>query len=175
MPSGIPPSIFALAETVQQQVTEFVTYLQIPSYSDTSHHFKIAFNDSIQAWKSTYHFVQLTCRPLVILLALISRYLLILLKILSEHTIYHGILAGKESWRQTKIAVNWFIAFQKSLSRTAVFMEIGFVFVCIGLYMIRRYLKRKKYFQKLGRWYRSKKRNAQLVRMNHHVCFSFTF
>jgi len=28
--------------------------------------------------------------------------------------------------------------------------------------MIRRYLQRKRYFQKLARWYRSKKRNAQL-------------
>lgn len=162
MPSGIPPTISALAESLQQQVTDFVTYLQIPSYSDTSHHLKIAFSDSIKAWKSIFHFVLLTCRPIVILLALISRYLLILLKILSEHTIYHGILAGKESWRQLKIAVVWLIAFQKSLSRTVIYMEIGFVFVCIGLYMIRRYIKRKKYFQRLGKWYGSKKRNVQL-------------
>ncbi len=163
MPSGIPPSISSLTAKLHDQAVSFITYLQVPSYNDTSTQFQIAFRDSIQASQSIYQFLKLTCRPLVILLALLSKYLLIVLKILSEHTIYHAILAAKELWRQLKIATQWFISFQKGLSRTAIAMEVGFIALCIVLYMIRRYLQKKKYFQRLGRWYRSKKRNAQLV------------
>lgn len=152
MPSGIPPSISGLAGSIQEQIISAVEYLQIPSYNETSHQLKIAFYDSFQASQSIYQLLKLTCRPLIIFLALLSRYMFIVLRILSEHTIYHLILATKESWRQLKIGARWFVAFQRGLSRTAIWMEIGFVFLCIGLYMIRLYLQKKKYFKRLGRW-----------------------
>jgi len=41
-------------------------------------------------------------------------------------------------------------------------MEIGFVFLCIGLYMIRRYLRKKKYHQRVKRWYIRKKTKIQM-------------
>lgn len=169
MPSGIPPSITTFTTNVQEQISTFITYLQIPSYNDTSTHFQIAVTDSIQASRSTYQLFKLSFRPLFILLALLSKYALILLRILSEHSIYHGINASKELWRQIKVGSIWFVNFQKGLSRTAVYMEIGFCLLCIGLYMVRRYLQRKKYFQKLKRWYTSKKKKVQLVSISS--CF----
>lgn len=164
MPSGLPPSLGAVAGTIQEHAKFIIEYLEIPAYNDASHHFQIALIDSVQALKSTYSFLQLACRPMAILLALFSRYLLMALRILSEHTIYHGIVASKELLRQSKIALFWFITSQKKLSRTAVLMELSFIGVCIGMYIIRRYLQRKKVFQKVARWYRSKKRSVLLVR-----------
>lgn len=169
MPSGIPPSISTLAKTIQTQTSSIITYLQIPSYNDTSAQFQIAFHDSIRALQSTTSFVKLVGRPLFILLALLSKYVLIVLKVLAEHTVYHAIIAAKELGRQCRSGIQWFIVFQRGLSRTAVWMEIGFIGFCIGLYMIRRYLQRKRYFQKFTRWYQSKKRRAQMVRFHKRL------
>ncbi len=173
MPTGIPPSVSTLASSVQEQLTAFLTYLQIPSYNATSTQFQVALRDSVLASRSIYQFLQLTTRPLFILLALLSKYIIIVLRILSEHTVYHGIRAGKEMWRQTKIACLWFVDFQKGLSKTVICMEIGFVGLCVGLYMIRRYLQRKKYFQKLKRWYTAKRNKLQLVSVSFFFFFFF--
>ena len=163
MPSGLPPSIASFTSSIQDQLTTFLTSLQIPTYNATSTQFQIALQDTIQASKSISQLLTLTGRPFFILLSILSKYIFILLRVISEHTIYHGIKASKELWRQMKIATIWFVSFQKSLSQTAIYMELGFVLVCIGLYMIRRYLQRKKYFQKLKRWYVSKRNKVQLV------------
>jgi len=137
-----------------------VEYLEIPPLYAVSGALKVATGDMVAASKSSFALVYLTTRPLAILTSLVSRYIWILLKIIAQHTVYHGLIAAKEALRQAKIATNWFIAFQKSLSTTALCLEGGFVVLCFGLYMLRRYIQKKKYAQRVKTWYTNKKAKA---------------
>ena len=161
MPTGIPPSIQTVISTIQNQINYIVTYLEIPSYNDLSTQCRLAFHDCYQALQSTSALLQITLRPLFILFILISRYVLIILKILCEHTIDHGIVACKELFKQCQIALHWFITYQKGLSKKGIYIELGFIVTCIALYYIEKHLQQKKYISKLHTWYKQQKYTVQ--------------
>lgn len=167
MPTGIPDAS-ALISSLRSNVGYAVEYLEIPPLGLVKEQFQIAVRDADTSIRSSAAFVRTTSRPFVILVALISRYILQFLKIIAEHTIYHGILVAKEMWRQLRVATLWLIDYQKSLSHTAIYMEIGFIFLLIGLYAIREYIKRKKYVERATRWYRTK-RSATIMKYNRCI------
>jgi hypothetical protein len=172
MPTGLPslniPDVSSLISSLRSNAQYAIEYLEIPNYSLVKEQFQIAIQDAEASARSTANFLQTTSRPFVILLSLLSRYIFILLKIIAEHTIYHAILAAKEVWRQLQFATSWLIAYQKSLPKTAIYMEIGFIFLLIGLYAIRKYIKRKRYVERVTRWYRGK-RSALIMKYNRFI------
>ena len=172
MPTGVPSleSVVVGAHLALNSVTSHIRlasdYLEIPSYDEFSTCASQTWHDSVQAFGSTWHLIQITSRPLLILLALLGRYLAILLRVLTECTIKHGVVAAREGANQANFAVRWIIAWQKSLSRAAVLVELGVLGGLSGLYLLRRYLKKRRYFDRLAWWYAMKK--AKGIRVSLH-------
>jgi len=161
MPTGLPDAA-ALLQSIQSKFLLTIEYLQVPPFSLVKDQFFTAYKDVIQASHSSFVFLEVISRPLLILISLISRYLLIVMKIVAQHTIYHGILALKEAWRQLTTASRWFVAYQRTLSMTTIYMEIAFIFLLIGLYAIRKYIQKKRYVERASKWYQQKRTNAVL-------------
>ena len=170
MPKGIItlPDAKQLVSSFQSQIQYCVEYLEIPQYVLVKDQFLIALKDVHQATRSTIAFMKTTSKPLIILLSLMFRNILILLKIIAEHTIYHAIRGVKEAWRQFMFASRWFVAYQKSLPKSAIYMELGCILLVMCLYALRRYIKRKKYFERVLKWYNAKK-SAAIMKYNRIV------
>lgn len=142
---------------VQELMEYSIEYFEIPSFQIVQQSLQVASRDILTASKSSYAFIYLTSRPIIILLTLLSRYILSFLKVISQHTFYHGIIAAKEAWRQLCYGTKWFIAYQKSLPPAALWMEAGIIVLLIGLYLLRRYIRKKRYVERIQAWYRAKK------------------
>lgn len=160
MPTGLPPSIGSMTQSIQDGMKAAADYFEIPQASLVKDQFQLAVHDATQAFRSSFTFLNTTTRPIVILIFLISRYLFAVLKILAEHTVYHGVNAMKEVLSQLKIAITWFAAYQASLSNAAILMEFSFVFALILLYLLRKYIERKQYVRRITLWYELKKIRA---------------
>ena len=159
MPAGIP-DVAVLLASLQSQISLGIDFFQIPSVGLVKENFLVAYADVLQASRSTYAFVEITSKPLIILTSIILKCILTLLKIICEHTVYHAVLAMKEAWQQMLYASRGFLAYQKTLSPTAIYMEFAFIFLLIGLYALRKYIKKKKYVQRITKWYEQNKNNA---------------
>lgn len=160
MPTGLPPSTGRMIQSIQEGIKTAIDYFEIPQASLVKDQFQLAVNDVTRACQSSFTFVSTTTKPLVILIALISRYLFAVLKVLAEHTIYHGVHAMKEVLSQLKFAISWFAAYQASLSNAAILMELCLILALILLYMLRKYIERKQYVRRMQLWYELKKVRA---------------
>jgi len=162
MPVGIPPNISTILSTYQsnasQALKSLIEYLQIPARDEYTITLLTAYHDVLAACKSTYHLAFLTFRPFWIIGGVLLHHVLVLLKVLGQHTIHHGYVAAREGCIQLKIGVIWFVSFQKSLSRGAIAVECGVVAAFVGAYMLRRYIQKKRYVERVRRWYGTKKR-----------------
>eukprot|EP00979_Chaetoceros_neogracilis_P016647 scaffold8946_cov268-Chaetoceros_neogracile.AAC.13 len=156
MPAGIP-DVSSILASLQDQMHYGIDYLSIPTFGLVKEHFLVAYADVLQASRSTYAFAEITSKPLAIIVSLIARYLWTLLKIVAEHTVYHAVLAMKETWQQMMFASRWFVAYQRSLTAAAIYMEMLFIFLLIGMYALRKYIKKKKYVERVTKWYHRKK------------------
>jgi len=125
-------------------------YFQIASFDEVRTHARMAVEDSILASKSIYVFLKLVTRPILILIGLVSHCLWVGLRILIQCTVEHGYIALRETCKSI-------IQFQSGLSRAAIVFEIGFVWLLILLYTIRRYIKKKRYVERVLSWYRKKR------------------
>jgi len=163
MQVGLPPNTVNLLSNdwmnnIRFQLDQVAEYFQIPSFHDVYTHIAAALHDSAVAFKSIYVCVTLTTRPFCILIGLVSHYLCVALKILADCTIQHLITAVREGWRQACFAFNWFVQFQNGLSRAAVLIEVGVICILVLLCAVHRYIKKKKYVEKLFKWYARKRR-----------------
>jgi len=166
MPTGLPPSIYDSllngAQLFRNSARDVVEYFEIPSGQELYETSSVAFRDVIVASKSSYVFLRLSLRPLLIFLALLSRHIGAALKVLAEHTVSGGIRGSIEFLRQSGNFARWFIAFQKNLSTTAIWIEASIVCTIIGLYALRRYIQKKRYVERMRRWHNRKRRALQL-------------
>lgn len=161
MPTGLPNAA-ALLQSMESKVFLAIEYLEIPPFHLVKEQFLIAYRDILQASRSSCIFLEVVSRPLLIIISVVSRYLFIILRVVAQHTIYHAILALKEAWRQLITASRWFIAYQKTLSTTTIYMEVAFIFMLIGLYAIRKYIQKKRYVERVTKWYQQKRANVVL-------------
>jgi hypothetical protein len=160
MPRGLPTNI---ASTVQEQLTLAIEYFEIPAWQQVLTTSQSAYHDSITALRSTGTFFQVVLKPFYILLALIGTRLYAVLKVLAEHSCSNFIKGGREGIRQGVVALKWLVRYQRSLSQTAIWMEVGFVVALVGMYSLRRYIQKKKYVARLIKWYTRKKKAVTMV------------
>lgn len=163
MPTGLPPNLADVSYRLSLKIHEAIAYFEIPALHEVTNSFQIAWKDSILAFQSTSHFLRITFRPLLILLALISRYVYIVLEILARHTVHHAYIGMKESLHQLKIGTKEFIRFQRSLPRFWIGVELGICALLIAGYLLRRFIKKRRYVERVEAWYLKKKRMAQKV------------
>ena len=160
MPTGIP-SLSALPA----KLGEARIYFQIPSYEEYSTAFSDAARDFVSFFQSIFRFIHLSTKPLLILLALLGRYIILGLAVIAEHTLKHGVVAIREASFQARTGALWFLRWQRSLSNFALGVEAAALSGLVGLYLLRRHIRRKKYLERAARWYRRKKNEALMVRL----------
>lgn len=167
MPTGIPnvPQMLATMQTKTQLAFE---YLEIPSYELSKELFLIAYNDIIKALSSTYSFALITSRPLIRIISLVSRYVFAAFKVIAQCTMSHLIVGLKEAYQQFIFASKWFIEYQKSLPPTAVYLEIAAIGFLIGAYALRRYIRKKRYVERV-QTYCKRKKDKVLMKYNLFV------
>ena len=107
----------------------------------------------------------LSFRPLYILLAWISFHVWRVLKVLFQHSLHHGMQACKQGGKEAYYYGQQLLQYQKSLSREAVYIELTILTVLVSLYAIRRYIQKKRYVERLLKWYTLKRNLVQKVRL----------
>lgn len=172
MPTGLPPALTDTIQNFQDNIQTLwqnvANYLQIPSATEYSSSLQSFAHDTAQFARSTYTLAKLTFRPLLILLGLLGHYLFQFLKLAGGQTLKHGLISAKSGFSQLKIAAKIAIDFQKGLSPKGVAIEVGIVTVLVGVYNVRQYIRRRKYVERIGRWWKRKKRGA-LMKYNNFV------
>ena len=166
---GVPnltSKVINFTEQLENHIQYAVAYLQIPAFADVRSQSKIAFTSSYVAIQAIVSLLDLTMKPMLILSALLLKFAYAILKVITGHSLQHGLVAIKETGRHLYFGACWFVAFQKNLSRTAIMVELGIIALLICLYSIRRYIQKKKYVERIMRWYNRKKRAVQMVSTN---------
>lgn len=142
--------------------------LDLPPWQEYKEAASVAFHDVRIASVSSFKFGYLTFRPVGILLGIILQCLAVILQIILENSIFHGWRAIKEFAYQLQTATIWFIQYQRSLSRSAIYAEGAAMTAIITLWLLRRHVKKHRYYERTIAWYEVKKQEA-LTRYNRFV------
>mmetsp|Transcript_40615 Transcript_40615/g.85277 ORF Transcript_40615/g.85277 Transcript_40615/m.85277 type:complete len:651 (+) Transcript_40615:41-1993(+) len=134
--------------------------LEVPSIDEFVAAASTAIRDLRAASVSSWHLTYISFRPIFILLGILSSYLAIVLRVIAKHSVAHGWIAAREGYFQLRTATIWFIKFQRDLSTSAKYAELGAVAVAITLWLLRRHVKKYRYVERAAAWYKEKKRRA---------------
>ena len=147
-------------EVIQENALELIEKLDLPPWQEYKEAASVAFHDVWVATLSSCKFGHLTLRPLLILLGIVLQCLAVVLHIILENSIYHGWRAAKEFYYQLQIATVWFIQYQRNLSTSAIYAEIAFVSLIATLWLLRRHVRKHRYYERTLAWYEVRKQKA---------------
>ena len=105
------------------------------------------------------------CRPIVLTIKLILLFLWPYMQIIFNLTLRHVWIIIKKLCMHAKFASISFYKFQRSLSRYSIIIELCIIATFVGLYFLRRYIKKKRYVERLNHWYATKKRIVVKVKV----------
>ena len=125
------------------KVSEVASTLQIPAWDVYRAALSQYLTDASAFFRSSCHLAVLTFTPLGIVLAYLS-------KILWSMAMALGGTAIQQAYVQTVA----FVQFQKTLSRFAITMECVAIAILIGIYLLRRYIQKHRYVERIKRWFR---------------------
>jgi hypothetical protein len=134
--------------------------LDVPEYNIYQNAFKECAFDFIKSFQSSYNLWYLTLKPFAILGWIVIQNLYTLM-------LEHGGRSIQKTAIQAKHAMIWLYHFQLSLTKTEILGEIGIIFLCIGLYFLRRWLKQQTYWKRITGWTKVKKNRFIKV---CHIC-----
>jgi hypothetical protein len=174
MSKGLSPVLLETTRKTLDAWRDFIIYLQFPQWAT----YRAALYDTVfdakRAIQSSSHLLLLTFRPLFLLALLIGRYLWALLRTVAKHgwvilrvvgkqLFYHAFVSARKGVTQLQTASRWLIRWQKSLSRTWVFVELGAIIAIILLYLLRRYIIQQKYVARFKTSFKRTKRRMLQV------------
>ena len=148
------------AEDLIENAVELFEKLQFPERQEYISAWRVAVKDVAAASRSTYSLGYLTFRPVFILLGILGHYLAIILKFVAKHSVEKGWIAAKEGYSQTRTATIWFVNYQRDLSSSAKYAELGLLSALAMLWLLRRHVRKKRYAERVQRWYDQKKRRT---------------
>ena len=152
--------LLSKVDTVLYEIGLFLETLYLPSKDEYVTAAYTACHDVRAAIASSWNLTYLTFRPIFVLLSIIGEYLVVLLKILAQHSIAHGWVALREGYFQLLTASNWFIRFQRGLPTTVRYAELAVLSILVVLWMLRRRFQKYSYGERVLNWYTSKKEGA---------------
>jgi hypothetical protein len=121
---------------------------------------KSAIRDARAASASSWKLAYITLRPACILLGILGHYLSIFLRIVAEHSVYHGWIAAREGFFQIRAATVWFVWFQRDLPASAKYAEFGAAAAVATLWLLRRHVRKHRYAERIAAWHADKKSRA---------------
>jgi len=143
---GIPSALeFPSMETIQRSLKDVAEFLCLPTYDEYR---TVVYESMTVNWHAlcvNWNFIFITFRPLFILLSWASKHVAWYAKIFSSILLNH-----------LNHSLQRFVAFQLSLSKFAILTEVSIVLSVIGAYLLRQYIRRKRYVERLRSWRRSK-------------------
>ncbi|EJK56508.1 hypothetical protein THAOC_23592 [Thalassiosira oceanica] len=148
------------AEDLIENAVELFETLQFPERQEYISAWRVAVKDVAAAARSSYSLGYLTFRPILILLGILGQYLAIILKFVAKHSVEKGWIAAKEGYSQIRTATIWFVNYQRSLSTSAKYAELGLLSALVMLWLLRRHVRKKRYVERVQRWYAHKKRRT---------------
>ena len=125
------------------KVSNVALALQIPAWDVYRAALSQYLTDAGAFFRSSCHLAVLTFTPLGIILAYLS-------KILWSMAMALGGTAIQQAYIQTVA----FVQFQKTLNRAAITMECVAIAILIGIYLLRRYIQKHRYVERIKRWFR---------------------
>ena len=135
-----PPNII---DEAVGKVSEVSAYLQIPPWETYSAALS-QFSTDAWAWaQSSYHLTVLTLTPVLILGTVLVRVLYSVFMAVGGRTLQHAYVQAA-----------WFVQVQRSLSPAAIGVEVAAAAAVVGLYLLRRHIRRRRYVPRLRRWMR---------------------
>ena len=167
MPNGVPilPSLsswvdnYDVRNLIGQFYVDYVvnvweewsTFLKIPSWDVWwNEHWMVALHHMYHATIAFWKAAVLTIEPLWILTSYFGQ---IFLKWLARHSVDKVTKTARYLFRK-----------QCELSRVGLYIEAGVICSVIGLYLLRRYIRRKRYIPRTVAWYgRQKRKCSQTV------------
>ena len=161
--SSTPEQCRLLAARAADAWRDFLVYLDLSSTAVYWNSCRTAYNDVRVATSSVGALAYLTLKPIVLIIWLVLQYLWKLLQFLSKQLFYHAYESAKKGWTQLKWGTKEFVKWQGSLSKKAAAVEICIMAALIGCYMLRRYIAKRKYVQRVNSWSRRKKRLVKEV------------
>lgn len=163
--SIVAPHYVWLRQELIPPAVEFWSRLDVPAWELYRAAFQECTADVIQSSKSSGYFLYLTFRPLAILGWVVLQFFWGVGQVLFRLLLEKGWISLQKGFQQAKIASVWFYRFQCSLSRNEILGEIAVIFVCVGLYYLRKWLKRQTYWKRVVLWCRRKKDRLIKVRV----------
>mmetsp|Transcript_1012 Transcript_1012/g.1489 ORF Transcript_1012/g.1489 Transcript_1012/m.1489 type:complete len:843 (-) Transcript_1012:30-2558(-) len=136
-------------DTLRTFVLDGWEYLQVPS-----------FDEYTEAWKNTLWFSWKALYSIGLLAFLIVRPWWLLMRATVQY-LWTNLLWNvllKKSVLQLRYGLTVAIQFQLSLTKRQVVLEIIGLGICVLLYLLRRYIQKQAYVQRLKRWYTTKQR-----------------
>lgn len=135
----------------------FIDRLEFASYDEYLAAISTTIRDVRAASVSSIHLAQLLFRPGLIFLGILGHYLIVFLRLLAGHSVYHGWIAVREGYYQLQTATIWYIKFQKNLSTTAKHVQVGALVTLAFLWLARRHVRKQRYVERIVSWYMKKK------------------
>lgn len=137
--------------------------LDIPMWDDYSDAFRQSSADMIQAFQSSFKFLDLTFRPFL-------QLIFIVLSALFELLLKQGLISLQKGATQAKAGTIWFYKFQRSLTKEQLLGETGIVGCAFAIYFLRKWLKRQTYWARATKWISNQTDTVKKVRLMW--CFS---
>lgn len=162
MPVGLPN--FGVckdyAAVARDHVHWLVTYLDIPDRTVYMAAVQAAYRDMVVASSSMATLGYLTTRPLMLLLFWIGGHVWTMVTFLAKHLLSNVYYSSIKGFGQAKWMATKYWSWQTSLSRRELIMEGSLVLTVSILYLLRKYIQKKKYYERSLGWYRAKKRGV---------------
>lgn len=150
---GVPTSTLDM-DAIRTVLLDGWEYLQVPTLEEYS-----------LVWKNSLYYGFLALQHLTLLLYLSIRPIVNgsygILRFLWNHLVWKFL---EKSVKQLGVLLQQFWKFQRSLSPKQVALELIIVIVFVLLYLLRRYIQKQAYVQRIQRWYKGKMRKITKVR-----------
>lgn len=165
MPVGLPNLNVCkdYAMEAREQLYWLIAYLELPDRAVYWAAAKDAYRDTVVASSSLMTLGYLTTRPLWLLLYWIGGRIWIIATFLAKHLLSGVYVSTIKGFHQAKWIWNKYLYWQMSLSRRALLMEGSLVLTAAMLYLLRKYIQKKKYYERSVSWYKTKKRGVVKV------------
>jgi len=144
----------------REQLYWLIAYLELPDRAVYWAAAKDAYRDTVVASSSLMTLGYLTTRPLWLLLYWIGGRIWIIATFLAKHLLSGVYVSTIKGFHQAKWIWNKYLYWQMSLSRRALLMEGSLVLTAAMLYLLRKYIQKKKYYERSVSWYKTKKRGV---------------
>ena len=161
MPMGLP-RLEVLQDYVlmaRDQLQWLVTYMDIPDRTEYIAAVHAAYHNVVVASSSLLTLGYLTTRPWIRLVVWMGGHVWTLVSFLAKLLLSNFYYSSIKGFHQAKWIWRMYWSWQISLNRREYLIQGSLILTGAILYLLRKYIQQKKYYERTIGWYKAKKRN----------------